>query len=386
MTKNTTSTKKLKIAFVLDDGFDSIDGVQRNILSLGEWLEKNGHSVKYLVGQTKRTDIKNIIVLSKNLRVRYNGNVLSISLYSSKKKIKEVLSKEKFDVIHVQMPYSPFMGARVISQAYKDSLIAGTFHILPYRKFHNIGNHLLGIWLSKNIKKIDLRYSVSKPAAEFAKKTHNFDSQILSNPVDIDHFSRPMKSSVDKNVKNIVFLGRLVPRKGCMELLKAFKILKQDNLVNDDFTLHICGKGYQEYDLKKYAEANNLSANIVFHGFVSEEQKIGFLQNADVAIFPSNRGESFGIVLIEAMAAKAKVVLAADNDGYKSVMGDIDEAIFDPYSSKTLANLIAKYLNSDDLSNQLHLKQQDLVKKFDINLVGKKLVDDYYGYIDKKFS
>lgn len=386
MTKSTTKAKKLKVAFVLDDGFDSIDGVQRNILSLGGWLEDNGHSVKYLVGQTKRTDIKNIIVLSKNLRVKYNGNVLSISLYSSKKKIKEVLAKEKFDVIHIQMPYSPFMGAKVISQAYKNSLIAGTFHILPYRKFHNIGNHLLGFWLSKNIKKIDLRYSVSKPAALFAKKTHNFDSQILSNPVDINQFSHPVKSNIDKNIQNIVFLGRLVPRKGCLELLKAFKILKQDNLINGDFTLHICGKGYQENDLKKYSEANNLSSNIVFHGFVSEDQKINFLQNADLAIFPSNRGESFGIVLIEAMAARAKVVLAADNDGYKSVMGDIKEAIFDPYNSDGLAQLIAKYLNSDDLSRKLHSKQQNLVKKFDINLVGNQLVDDYYSHIDKKFS
>lgn len=386
MTKSTTKPKKLKVAFVLDDGFDSIDGVQRNILSLGEWLENNGHSVKYLVGQTKRTDIKNIIVLSKNLRVRYNGNVLSISLYSSTKKIKDVLAKEKFDVVHVQMPYSPFMGAKVIKQAYKDSLIVGTFHILPYRKFHNIGNHLLGVWLSKNIKKIDLRYSVSMPAAIFAKKTHNFDSQILSNPVDIDHFSSPVKSSVDKNVENIVFLGRLVPRKGCMELLKAFKILKQNNLINRDFTLHICGKGYQENDLKKYAEANNISTNVVFHGFVSEEEKIGFLQNADLAIFPSNRGESFGIVLIEAMAAKAKVVLCADNDGYKSVMGDIKEAIFDPYNSESLANLIAKYLNSKEFSSQLHTKQQNLVKKFDINLIGEKLVDDYTNYLNKKSS
>lgn len=385
MTKNTLKNKKLKIAFVLDDGFDSIDGVQRNILTLGDWLTRNGHSVKYLVGATKRTDIDNIVPLSKNLRVRYNGNVLSISLYSSKKEILKVLNKEKFDVVHIQIPYSPFMGAKVLKYAAKDSLIAGTFHILPYKKFHHIGNYVLGFWLRNNLKLIDLKYSVSEPAADFAKKTHNFDSNILANPVDISIFSGKDKARDDIGL-NIIFLGRLVPRKGCKEFLKAISEIKAKKLINDNFKVHICGHGHQANILKNYVSNNNLSKNVVFHGFVSEEDKISMLQKADIAVFPAIEGESFGIVLIEAMAARSGVVLAANNPGYKSVMGSIPEAIFDPKETQELANLIAKIANSHDLADSIYTKQQALVSNFDIKKIGTKLLADYQEGLERKFG
>lgn len=385
MTKNTTRNKKLNIAFVLDDGFDSIDGVQRNILTLGDWLTRNGHSVKYLVGATKRKDIDNIIPLSKNLRVRYNGNVLSISLYSSTKEILEVLNKEKFDVVHVQIPYSPFMGAKVLKHAAKHSLIVGTFHILPYKKFHHIGNYILGFWLRNNLKLIDLKYSVSVPAADFAKKTHNFDSEILPNPVDISLFSGKERTRDGADL-NIVFLGRLVPRKGCKEFLKAISVIKTQKLIKGSFKVHICGHGHQANELKNYVSTSNLSENVVFHGFVSEEDKISMLQSADIAVFPAIEGESFGIVLIEAMAAKSGVVLAANNPGYESVMGSIPEAIFNPKETQELADLIAKIANSSDLSESIHIKQQVLVSNFDIDKIGARLLTDYQNGLERKFG
>lgn len=383
--KNDTIKNKLKIAFVLDDGFDSIDGVQRNILTLGQWFEEKGHSVKYLIGETKQNNVKNSVQLSKNLRVRYNGNVLSISLYSSKKKILEVLKEEKFDVVHIQMPYSPFMGAKVIKYAAKKSLIAGTFHILPYKKIHDVGNYLLGFWLKNNLKKIDITYSVSQPAAEFAKKTHGIESKILPNPIYINKFA-PKKAIPNKNSKSIVFLGRLVPRKGCAELLKAIKYIDENKLINSDYTVHICGKGHEQQELEKFVRNNDLSKNVVFHGFVAEEEKIMYLQQADVAVFPAIKGESFGIVLIEAMAAKSKVVLAANNEGYTSVLGSIPEVMFDPKNSKQLAKLISEVVNSEDVSRKIHDKQQQLIKEFDINKIGNKLLSDYRAGLARKFS
>ncbi|MBI5357370.1 glycosyltransferase family 4 protein [Candidatus Saccharibacteria bacterium] len=382
---SATTKNKLKIAFVLDDGFDSIDGVQRNILTLGDWLIRNGHSVKYLVGATKRTDIDNIIPLSKNLRVRYNGNVLSISLYSSKKEILKVLNKEKFDVVHIQVPYSPFMGAKVIKHAAKNSLIVGTFHILPYKKFHNIGNYALGFWLRNNLKLIDLKYSVSLPAATFAKKTHNFDSEILPNPVDVKSFSTNAQPR-NKSEINIVFLGRLVPRKGCKEFLRVIKFIKANSLIKRDFKVHICGHGHQESELKRYVSSNGLSENVIFHGFVSEKDKIKMLQNANVAVFPAIEGESFGIVLIEAMAAKSGVVLAANNPGYKSVLGSIPEVIFNPKDVESFANLVAKSAVSDTFADSVHSKQQSLVASFDINKIGSKLLSYYKVGLQKKFG
>ncbi len=95
---------RLKIGFVLDDSLDSTDGVQQYMLTMGRWLQKKGHEVHYLVGHTRRPDIANIHSLSRNITVRFNQNRMSIPLGASRRHIKQVLMREQFDVLHVQMP------------------------------------------------------------------------------------------------------------------------------------------------------------------------------------------------------------------------------------------------------------------------------------------
>ena len=103
----------MKICFVLDDGLDRPDGVQQYILTLGSWFARKGHEVHYMVGETERKDIPNIHIMTRNIRVRFNKNRLAMPLFASKKDIAELLVKEQFDVLHVQMPYSPQFAARV---------------------------------------------------------------------------------------------------------------------------------------------------------------------------------------------------------------------------------------------------------------------------------
>src|SRR5579875_4032120 len=99
----------MKIGMVLDDTLDTPDGVQQYVLQVGRWLSAQGHDVHYLVGATTRTDIPNIHSLSRNKQVRFNGNRMSMPLPASRKKLKQFLRTEQFDVLHVQVPYSPFM-------------------------------------------------------------------------------------------------------------------------------------------------------------------------------------------------------------------------------------------------------------------------------------
>lgn len=105
----------MKIGFVLDDSLDKTDGVQQYIITLGSWLAKQGHNVHYLVGETHRDDIPNIHSLSKNIAVRFNKNRMSMPLKADKSKIVKLLNDEQFDIIHVQMPYSPLMAGFVVS-------------------------------------------------------------------------------------------------------------------------------------------------------------------------------------------------------------------------------------------------------------------------------
>jgi phosphatidylinositol alpha-mannosyltransferase len=372
MPKNTV---KLKIGFVLDDGMDNPDGVQQYISTLGGWLEKQGHSVKYLVGETTKKDIPGLIALSKNLKVRFNRNSLSTPLPAFPRKIKRVLAKEKFDVIHVQMPYSPFMAGQVVRAAGKNTKVIGTFHVLPVGSLQYSGTKLLGYLLKGNLKRFDHFISVSEPAQVFAEQTFGIESTVLPNPVDIARFKKNTKTDAQKI--NIVYLGRLVPRKGCLQLLKAINMLLEKKDL-PKIELHICGSGGQRKSIESYIKSSpGLRKTAVLHGFVSEDDKIERLNQADFAIFPSLGGESFGIVLIEAMAAGSGVVLAGNNPGYASVMSSVPDCLFDPKNPAELSDKLYELIKDKPKFDQIHSRQQRLVRRYDIERIGPKLLKIY---------
>lgn len=364
---------KLKIGFVIDDGLDRLDGVQQYVLTLGSWLSSKGHEVRYLAGETKRKDIDGVYSLSNNLRVSFNGNGLSTPKPASTQKIREVLKSEKFDILHVQAPYSPFMAAKIVKLAPKRTIIVGTFHILPYGIVTNIGTRLLGIYLNRNLKRFNAFISVSKPAQVFAAKSFSIPSEVIPNPVDVAKFkpkknTRPRK---DKKLK-VLYLGRLVPRKGCHLLLEALTLMDASQLEVD-----ICGNGPMRESLENFVRDNNLENIVTLHGFISDEDKVKFMQGADIAVFPSTSGESFGIVLIEALAAGAGVVIGGDNPGYRSVLGSVPSSIIDAKDPSKLARHLEKLINDKKLRQEIHVEQQSLVDRYDVNAVGKQILKIY---------
>ncbi|HSX47682.1 MAG TPA: glycosyltransferase family 4 protein [Patescibacteria group bacterium] len=125
------SLPPLKIGYVLDGGLQKPDGVQQYILALGEYFKKNNHSVRYIVAGKVPNKYKEAVSLASAITVKSNGNKLYIPLPSKKSRIKEYLYKENFDILHVQTPYSPFMGEKVVLAADKSTAIIGTFHIIP---------------------------------------------------------------------------------------------------------------------------------------------------------------------------------------------------------------------------------------------------------------
>lgn len=366
----------MKIGFVLDDGLDKKDGVQQYILALGDWYKKNGYEVRYLVGETHRKDIDGVYSMAKNLKVKFNGNKLTIPFPTSKKAIKKVLDNEQFDVLHLQTPHSPFFGAKVVNCADKKTAIVATFHIMPYGVLSSLGTYALGIWLRKSLRRIDAMVSVSAPAAEFSKKTFKLDSEIVPNSVQIEKFKPKKKIKPNKNLK-IMFLGRLVHRKGCKQLLLAVNQLNNQDKLPTNLVIDICGDGEMRSELEKFVKDNGLSKVVNFHGFVTDDEKIEFMQQADISIFPSLSGESFGIVLIEAMAAGSRVVLGGNNPGYASVLAEIPESIMDVHNIDNFAEQLHEIINDEKLQQRINKAQQKHVEQFDTSIVAKKLLSLY---------
>jgi len=367
----------MKIGFVFDDTLDSADGVQQYVLTVSQWLTAQGHEVHYLVGETTRRDLPNLHSLSKNVKVRFNQNRMSIPLPARKRDIERVVLAEDFDVLHVQVPYSPTMAAKVINAAPPSTAIVGTFHILPFSAWQHRANRALALALRRNLKKFHAFISVSSAAQTFAKEVYGIESVIIPNTVESNRFMLARPFPNPDNRRRIVFVGRLVARKGCIYLLRAVQRLVQDGVT--DIHVDVCGRGELEPELKRFVAEHKLEDIVTFHGFVSEADKARFLAGADIAVFPSLGGECFGIVLIEAMAAGSKVVLGGDNAGYASVLRA--EQLFNPRSVRALTVMLQSYLEDTPVAlaatQEATRWQLHAVKQYDVNIVGTQLLKLY---------
>lgn len=373
--------KQLRVGLVLDDTLDTPDGVQQYVLNLGEWLTSQGHEVHYLVGHTTRTDIANVHSLSRNVKVRFNGNRMSMPLPTSKATLRTFLTERKFDVLHVQLPYSPFMAGRLLQVTPSETAVVGTFHILPNSSATRFANRLLAIMNARSSRRFDAVMAVSEPALEFAHKIYGFDGQIVPNPIKLDQFAGTRGTTT---TQNIVFLGRLVQRKGSMQLLRAIAYLREHQLSTQEFKVIIGGKGELLGKLQSFAQKHDLQDIVQFAGFVTEADKAQFLAEADLAVYPSTGGESFGIVLLEGMAAARGVVLAGNNPGYSSVMRGLKGQIVEPNNIPAFADQLAKWLNNPAARQSAAQNQHEYVKQFDTAVVGDAVERVYAEALQKR--
>lgn len=367
--------QRLAVGFLFDDTLDSNDGVSQYVKTLGGWLSDNGHRVSYIVGETKLGSWQEgkIYSLSRNLPVNFNGNKLSIPLPTDKNKIKQLLKSENFDVLHVQVPHSPFMSGRVIHAAPQSTAVVGTFHILPAGRLAKLGSSALRLMYLNRLHRFDDVMSVSLPAAKFASEYFGLHSSVVPNVINLAKFAsgRDGKKIMQSD---ILFLGRLVKRKGCMELLKAFAILHKRN---PRLKLSIAGSGPEKSELEKYVIQNKLSSAVTFLGYIEEADKPALLASTKIACFPALYGESFGIVLLEAMASGAGVVVGGNNPGYKSVLGEQPELLINPGDATAFSRKLDLLLNDSRLRRKLHSWQENHVKQYDVSVVGPVIVNHY---------
>ena len=382
-----TPKGRLKIGLVIDDSLDRPDGVQQYVLTLGEWLRARGHDVHYITSRTTRTDIPSLYVLTGNVPVHFNGNRMRMPLLASKAEIWQLLRREQFDVLHVQTPYSPLMAGRIIAAASPGTAIVGTFHVMPRTWIASLGSRMLALWCHRTLRRFTAMISVSDAAQDFAARAFGLESTVLPNAVDLAAFrdARPFpRRGLDP--LHILFLGRLVPRKGCMTLLQAARLLAE-NSATPPFAVTICGAGPLELELRRYVDAHDLGSIVRFMGFVSEEEKPRYYASADLTVFPSYGGESFGIVLPEAMASGRAAVLGGDNPGYRYVLGDCPgEVLFDPHDPKALADRLASFMADPAKRRHIAAWQQHHVARFDIGLVGREVERLYLSALRRQRS
>ena len=370
----------MKVALVLDDSLDRPDGVQQYVLSVGRYLAGAGHDVHYVCSSATRTDLEQPLhSLARNVPVMFNGNGLNIPLPTSGRALRDFLAREKFDVIHVQTPHSPLFSARLVRAARglqgDDVTIVGTFHILPNSRLASVGTRLLGLLLRRNLRLFDRFCAVSAPAAAFARSVFRIDARVIGNPVDVDALAaQGAKARADRTPGGkvrLAFLGRLVARKGAQEFVEALGALS--TATRDDVRVTIGGRGPLAADIERSIEAYGLGEIVEMAGFVAEQEKAAFFAAADIAVFPAMAGESFGIVLIEAMASGSDVVVGGDNPGYRSVLGDRPDVLVRARDHEAFAATLERLIASPELRAEIRAEQAVRVREFDISTVGPKV-------------
>ncbi len=367
--------KSLKIGILFDDSLDRPDGVQQYIMRVAEEMTRRGHEVHFLVGETKRTDLPNLHSLVTNMAVSFNGNSMTMPRSIDPKLLKAFLAEHHFDVVHVQAPYSPFFAGKFISELPGNTAVVGTFHILPYSLPVKWANRGLALLNKPTAKRINKMMSVSPPAKDFAKEIYDIDSVVVPNPIDVSDFM--IEESAENDMPHIVFLGRLVPRKGARQLLEAVKKIVDDNLFAEAFRVTIAGKGDQLDELQAFSKAVGGRVVFNFPGFIDEADKPSLLQSGDIVALPSISGESFGISVVEALASSRGAVLAGNNPGYASVLHGLTDCLVDPLDTDSFAKKIANLLADRSLRSILSERQKMYAEQFDIEIVGDKIEDIY---------
>lgn len=362
----------MKIAQVCPYDFSRPGGVKSHILSLSKYLAKVGHQVKIIAPNinSELVDEPNVYFFGKNRSLNLGGTKidLNIALGDEKKALKKFLKDEQFDIIHYHTIWNPLLPFQV--RRYARTKHVATFHDTPKNRF-------MGRWVMPLVARwvfsfLDEIISVSKTQSSFIRRFSKREIQIIPNGIDIEEIQSQPKVRKDPSIFQLLFLGRLEPRKGVMHALQAFRQLK---MTYQNMKLVIAGDGDDRQLVEDYIQEYDLR-DVELKGFVDEATKYALLQESDIYLAPALYGESFGIVLLEAMSIGTPMAGYA-NDGYKNVLiGDMLNHFSQPEDLPGLVKNIEGLLLSErrEQLSSLGLKE---AKKYDWETLAKKIEEVY---------
>ena len=248
----------------------------------------------------------------------------------------------------------------------------GTFHAF-YGRFRNYGwsHPILKYWF----KRLNGLIAVSPAARQYASRFFPGEYRIIPNGIDVDHFSmdRPPIKGLDDGRLNILFVGRLEKRKGLRYLLEAYGRLKWDF---PDIRLVVVGPGNLDKDCYRILSERNLS-DVVFLGNVPYRELPRYYRSADICCAPATGRESFGIVLLEAMAS-GRPMVASRIEGYSTVLKHGEQGLFVPPKDGTsLAEALALLIRNPELRHQMGKRGRETVEQYRWDAVAQQVMDYY---------
>jgi phosphatidylinositol alpha-mannosyltransferase len=362
----------MRILLACPYSWDSPGGVQVHVRELGKHLRLRGHDVLALGPGTGHPPEPWIIAVGRAVPLRYNESVAPICpSRASARRAREAMRRFRADVIHVHEPFVPSTSLFVLLAS--DAPVVATFHSGATR---SLLFDLSAPALRRVARKIAVRVAVSRTAERFARERIGGEFRIVPNGVLVERFERAEPASLPDG-RRLLFVGRLDRRKGFPIALRTFGRLAQEF---PDLWLVVAGDGPERGALT--ALPTWVRSRVHMAGRVDYRDLPPLHAAADVFIAPSLGGESFGMVLVEAMAAGVPVV-ASRTAGYDEVVRDgVDGLLVTPGDPSAAAEAVRRILRDPVLAGRLTASGRDRARVFSWDVVTDRL-EGVYGEVSR---
>ncbi len=376
----------LKIGIVSPYGYPHPGGVNDHVRNQHEQMAALGHDVWIITSKygRERESEGHVIRLGTGWAFPANGSVGRVTLgMRFKHQARELLEAHRFDVLHFHEPFVPFLSPTLLDASHQ--MDDGPINIAT---FHAFGGFSPSYWVGRRFAgrlagMIDGRIAVSGAARHFINRYFPGDYAIIPNGVDLDLYGRaqPFEELRDGTL-NILFVGRLEERKGLIHLLRAYHRLRKRRV---DARLLVVGAGPKAREYRRYIGLRGIR-DVALLGRVSDADKARYFASADIFCAPATGQESFGIVLLEAMAAGVPIV-ASDIHGYKNVVQrNVTGLLVEPRNQRALAAALYALARDPELRHELGDAGRAKAPEYSWSRVTERIVEYYHRVLAERAS
>ena len=362
-------SRSLKIGIVCPYSWDTPGGVQNHIRDLAEFLIESGHDVSVLAPVIDESNLPEYVVnAGKPISIPYNGAVARVLFGPvAFARVRQWISQGEFDLLHLHEPAIPSISLLACWAA--DGPMVGTFHAAAKRQKIIFA---IGPILEPAIEKLSARIAVSEAARLTLTDHLDTDAVIIPNGIYANRYTDG--KTIEKWSGNTIgFIGRFEePRKGLSVLIDALPVISR---FAPDVKIFVAGPG----DPAEVIEGIDpqLRQRFEFLGKITESEKADFMSSVAVYVAPNTGGESFGIILAEALAGGACVV-ASDIPAFDDLLGHGEfGALFESESSTELAKVVIDLLRDETKRKELSARGKERSKKFDWTVVAQQIYSVY---------
>ena len=361
--------RSLKIGIVCPYSWDTPGGVQNHIRDLAEFLIASGHEVSVLAPAIDETELPDYVVnAGKPISIPYNGAVARVLFGPvAFARVRQWISQGDFDLLHLHEPAIPSISLLACWAA--DGPMVGTFHAAAKRQKIIFA---IGPILEPAIEKLSARIAVSEAARLTLTDHLDTDAVIIANGIYANRYADG-KSLEKWSGNTIGFIGRFEePRKGLSVLVDALPVISR---FAPDVKVFVAGPGNPEEVIESIDP--QLRQRFEFLGKISESEKADFMSSVAVYVAPNTGGESFGIILAEALASGA-CVIASDIPAFDDLLGQGEfGALFESESSTALAKVVIDLLRDQAKRKELSNRGKERAKMFDWTVVAEQIFSVY---------